>query len=93
MSIAQKGKTLSEAHKAKLAIAATTRPPISEATRTKLKNRIPNRGMLGRTMSAETKTKMSAARSGRITLDETKAKMRIAAMIREENKRKLKENK
>jgi hypothetical protein len=47
--------------------------------------------MLGRTMSAETKAKMSASQQGKTMSDEAKAKMRIAAKIREENKRKQRE--
>jgi hypothetical protein len=90
MSIAQKGKTFSKDTKYKMASAARNRPPISEETRQKLKQRIPNKGMLGQTMSAETKAKMSVSRQGKTMSEETKAKMRIAAKIREENKRKLK---
>ena len=91
MSVAQKGRILSEEHKAKLSMAATTRPPISESTRQKLKQRTPNRGMLGKTMFNETKAKMSAARKGKTMSEEAKAKMRIAAKIREETKRKQRE--
>jgi hypothetical protein len=91
MSAAQKGRLLTEDHKVKLSIAATNRPPISEGTRQKLKQRTPNKGMLGRTMSAETKAKMSASQQGKTMSDEAKAKMRIAAKIREENKRKQRE--
>ena len=90
MSIAQKGRTFSKDTKYKMAAAARNRPPISEETRQKLKQRIPNKGMLGQTMSAETKAKMSVSRQGKTMSEETKAKMRIAAKIREENKRKLK---
>jgi hypothetical protein len=88
MSIAQKGRTFSKDTKYKMAVAARNRPPISEETRQKLKQRIPNKGMLGQTMSAETKAKMSVSRQGKTMSEETKAKMRIAAKIREENKRK-----
>jgi hypothetical protein len=91
MSASQKGRVLSEEHKAKLSIAATTRPPISEETRQKLKQRSPNKGMLGKKMSAETRAKMSASRQGKTMSEEAKAKMRIAAKIREENKRKQRE--
>lgn len=93
MSAAQKGRSLTEDHKTKLAIAATKRPPISEETRQKLKQRTPNKGMLGRILSAETKAKMSASQQGKTMSDEAKAKMRIAAKIREENKRKQREHK
>lgn len=92
MSTAQKGRIFSEETKLKMAEAAKNRPPISEDTRAKLKNRIPNKGMLGRTMSEETKAKMSASQQGKRMSEEAKAKMRIAAKIREENKRKKKEN-
>jgi hypothetical protein len=91
MSAAQKGRKLTTEHKSKLAIAATTRPPISNDTRQKLKQRTPNKGMLGKTMSAETKAKMSAAQHGKTMSEEAKAKMRIAAKSREENKRKQRE--
>lgn len=91
MSAAQKGRILTEEHKAKLAIAAINRPPISEETRQKLKQRTPNKGMLGKTMSAETKAKMSASQQGKKMSEEAKTKIRIAAKIREENKRKQRE--
>ena len=91
MSAAQKGRLLTEDHKVKLSIAATNRLPISDETRQKLKQRPPNKGMLGKTMSAETKSKMSASQQGKTMSDEAKAKMRIAAKIREENKRKQRE--
>lgn len=91
MSAAQKGRTLTDEHRAKLAIAATTRPPISEETRQKLKQRTPNKGMLGKTMSDTTKAKMSASQKSKKMSEEAKAKMRIAARIREENKRKQRE--
>lgn len=91
MSLAQKGRTFSEETKRKMAEAAKNRPPISEETRAKLKNRMPNKGMLGKTMSEKTKEKMSAARRGKTMSEDAKAKMRIAAKIREENKRKQRE--
>jgi hypothetical protein len=91
MSAAQKGRILTTDHKSKLSIAATTRPPISDETRQKLKQRTPNKSMLGKTMSVETKAKMSASQKGKKMSEEAKAKMRIAAKIREENKRKEKE--
>ena len=93
MSAAQKGRVLTVEHKSKLAKAATNRPPISEETRLKLKQRTPNKGMLGKTMSEETKAKMSASQQGKTMSEEAKTKMRIAAKIREENKRKQRENK
>lgn len=91
MSEAQKGRTFTEETKRKMAEAAKNRPPISEETRVKLKNRTPNKGMLGKTMSAETKAKMSASQQGKRMSEEAKAKMRIAAKIREAKKKELKE--
>jgi hypothetical protein len=91
MSLAQQGRTFSEETKSKMAVAAKNRPPISEETRTKLKQRAPNPYWTGKQMSDETKAKMSASRKGKTMSDEAKAKMRIAAIAREENKRKQKE--
>lgn len=91
MSASQKGRTLTAEHKAKLSIAATQRPPISDETRQKLKQRAPNKGMLGKRMSIETREKMSTAQKGKKMSEEAKARMRIAAKIREENKRKQRE--
>jgi len=91
MSAAQKGRTFSEETKRKMSESAKNRPPIGEETRTKLKSRTPNKGMLGKTMSEETRTKMSASQQGKRMSEEAKAKMRIAAKIREENKRKQRE--
>ena len=42
-------------------------------------------------MSAETKAKMSASQQGKRMSEEAKAKMRVAAKIREAKKRELKE--
>lgn len=89
MSIAQKGRTFSEETKHKMSEVAKNRSPISEETRQRLKKRAPNKGMLGRTMSEETRAKMSVSHQGKKMSEEAKAKMRIAAKIREENKRKL----
>lgn len=91
MSAAQKGRTFNEETKRKMAEAAKNRPPISEETRTKLKSRAPNKGMLGKTMSEETRAKMSVSQQGKRMSEEAKAKMRVAAKIREENKRKQRE--
>lgn len=91
MSLAQKGRIFTEETKRKMAEAAKNRPPISEETRKKLKSRPPNKGMLGKTMSVETKAKMSSAQQGKKMSEETKVKMRIAAKIREENKHKERE--
>jgi NUMOD3 motif len=87
MSQAQKGRTVSDETKLKMAEAAKKRPPISDETRQKLKQRTPNKGMLGRTMSEETRAKMSASQQGKKMSEEAKAKMRIAAKIREAKKR------
>ena len=87
MSAAQKGRTFSEETKHKMAEAAKNRPPISEETRAKLKSRAPSKGMLGRTMSAETKAKMSASQQGRIDSAETKLKKSLAAKAREAKKK------
>ena len=91
MSAAQKGRTFSEETKLKMAEAAKNRLPISEETRTKLKQRAPNPYWTGKTMSSETKAKMSAVQKGKTMSEEAKAKMRIAAKIREEHKRKQRE--
>ena len=91
MSASQKGRKLTEEHKLKLAEAAKNRPPISDETRKKLQNRIPNRGMLGEKQSAESVGKRADANRGRKNSDEARLKKSAAAKIREENKRKLKE--
>ena len=90
MSAAQKGRTFSEETLNKMSESAKVRPTISEETREKLKNREPNCYWTGKTMSDETKAKMSTSRKGKKMSDEAKAKMSIAAKIREENKRKQK---
>lgn len=90
MSDAQKGRTFSEETKLKMAKSAKNRLPISESTRTKLKQRAPNPYWTGKTMTDETRAKMSASQAGKTMSDEAKAKMRIAAKIREEIKRKNK---
>jgi hypothetical protein len=93
MSAAQKGRTFTEETKRNMAIAAKNRPPVSEDTRKKLS--VKSKGRIGpwagKTMSAETKAKMSASQQGKKMSEEAKAKMKIAAKIREENKRKMKE--
>lgn len=91
MSTAQKGRTFTEETKKKMSVAAKTRPPISEKTRQKLKQRIPNTYWAGKSMSEETKAKMSASQKGKKMSEETKTKMRAAAKIREEIKRKQRE--
>jgi len=91
MSLAQKGRAFGEETKIKMADAAKKRPPISEETRTKLKQRKPNTYWTGKQMSDETKEKMAVSRKGKKMSEETREKMRVAAKIREENKRKQKE--
>jgi hypothetical protein len=91
MSIAQKGRTFSDDTKQKMAESAKKRPPISDETREKLKGRKPNKGMLNRKHSDETRANMSLSRRGRTDSEETKLKKSLAAKTREENKRKNKE--
>ena len=93
MSAAQKGRTFTEETKRNMAIAAKNRPPINEETRKKLSDRSKGRvgPWAGKTMSDETKAKMSASQQGKRMSNEAKAKMRVAAKIREENKRKQRE--
>ena len=91
MSDAQKGRTFSDETKLKMAESAKTRPPISEETRMKLKQRTPSSPWKGKQMSDETKAKMSASRKGIKMSDEAKEKMKLAAIAREENKRKQRE--
>jgi hypothetical protein len=93
MSATQKGRTFTEETKRNMAIAAKNRPPINEETRKKLSEKSKGRvgPWAGKTMSDETKAKMSASRQGKRMSDETKAKMQVAAKIREENKRKQRE--
>lgn len=93
MSAAQKGRTFSEETKRKMAEAAKNRPPISEETRAKLSKKSKGRvgPWAGKTMTLETKTKMSTSHKGKSMSEEAKAKMRIAASIREKNKRKQRE--
>jgi hypothetical protein len=93
MSAAQKGRTFTEETKRNMATAAKNRPPISEGTRKKLSAKSKGRTgpWAGKTMSDETRAKMSASQQGKKMSEESKAKMRIAAKIREENKRKQRE--
>jgi len=93
MSAAQKGRKLTEEHKSKLAVAAKNRLPINEETRKKLSEKAKGRigPWAGKTMSTEIRAKMSAAQQGKKMSEEAKIKMKIAAKIREENKRKQRE--
>ena len=92
MSAVQKGKTFTEETKLKMAEAARNRAPISEETRKKLQARTPNRGMLGKKQSLEVVAKRTEANRGRKDTEEVRRKKSAAAKIREENKRKLREN-
>jgi hypothetical protein len=91
MSMAQKGRTFTDETKLKMAESAKNRPHISEETREKLKNRVPNKPWTGKKMSDEIKSKMSIAHKGKKMSEEAKQKMKIAAKNREENKRKQKD--
>jgi hypothetical protein len=90
MSAAQKGRTFTEETKKKMSKAVRNRPTISDETRKKLSESSTGRigPWAGKTMPDEIKAKMSASQQGKKMSEETKAKMRIAAKIREETKRK-----
>ncbi len=89
MSVAQKGRTFSEETKMKMSLSAKCRPPVSYETKMKLSEKSKGRvgPWAGKTMSEETKLKMSATRKGKKMSQEAKIKMRVAALLREENKR------
>ena len=93
MSAAQKGRTFTEETKKKMSEAVKNRPPISDQTRKKLSKSSTGRigPWAGKTMPDKIKAKMSASQQGKKMSEEAKAKMRIAAKIREENKRKERE--
>jgi hypothetical protein len=93
MSAAQKGRTFTEETKKKMSEAVKNRSPISDETRKKLSESSTGRigPWAGKTMPDKIKAKMSASRQGKTMSEETKLKMRIAAKIREENKRKQRE--
>jgi hypothetical protein len=93
MSAAQKGRTFSEETKKKMSESAKNRPSISETTRKKLSERSKGRigPWAGKTMSDETKAKMSISQKGKKMSEAAKEKMRVAAKIREEKKRKQRE--
>lgn len=93
MSAAQKGRTFTEETKKKMSKAVRNRPTISDETRKKLSESSTGRigPWAGKTMPDEIKAKMSASQQGKKMSEETKAKMRIAAKIREETKRKQRE--
>jgi hypothetical protein len=93
MSAAQKGRTFTEETKKKMSEAVKNRPPISDETRKKLSESSTGRigPWAGKTMPDKIKAKMSASQQGKTMSEETKLKMRIAAKIREENKRKQRE--
>jgi len=75
MSAAQKGRTVSEETKRKMAMAAATRPPISEETRAKLKSRTPNRSGAGKKQPPEMIAKRTA------TLKANKLAKKLAAGV------------
>jgi len=89
MSAAQKGRTFTEDTKKKMSEAVRNRPSVTEETRKKLSEKSKGRvgPWTGKTMSNEIKAKMSASQTGKKMSEETKVKMRIAAKIREENRR------
>ena len=75
MSIAHKGKSLSDKHKAR--ISASLIGKHKDGPSEEVKARI-SATLKGRTLTLETRTKISAARTGRIMSDETKAKISAA---------------
>jgi len=91
MSAAQKGRTVSEETKRKMAMAAATRPPISEETRAKLKSRTPNRSWAGKKQPPEMIAKRADANRGRKDSDEVRLKKSAAAKMREAIKRQQRE--
>ena len=91
MSAAQKGRTVSEETKRKMAMAAATRPPISEETRAKLKSRTPNRSWAGKKQPPEMIAKRADAIRGRKDSDEVRLKKSAAAKMREAIKRQQRE--
>lgn len=93
MSLAQKGRKFTEEHKLKLAEAAKNRPPISSETRKKLSEKSKGRigPWAGKKQPVEVVAKRADSIRGRKDTDEARIKKSIAAKIREENKRKLRE--
>lgn len=93
MSLAQKGRKFTEETKEKMSQSAKKRPPATIETRQKLSKKSKGRigPWAGKKMPEEIKKKMSASQKGKIMSDEAKAKMKVAAKIREENKRKQRE--
>ena len=84
------GHTHSEETKKKMSKAVKNRPPISDETRKKLSESSTGRigPWAGKTVPPELVAKRAEARRGKRMSEEAKANMRIAAKIREENKRK-----
>jgi hypothetical protein len=96
MSSAQKGRTISEEHKAKLAAAKIGKPqsfahiakrvaayrgiPCTEETKAKISKA--NKGKIREPYTAERREKISASLMGRIYSEETKARMSLAAKNR-----------
>lgn len=93
MSLSQKGRTFSEETKQKMSIAAKNKPPVSLETREKLSAKSKGRigPWTGRKQPADVVSKRVEATCGRKDSDEVRLKKSIAAKIREDNKRKLRE--
>ena len=93
MSLAQRGRKLTEEHKLKLSEAAKNRPPISDETRKKLSAKSKGRigPWAGKTVPPELVAKRADANRGRKDSNEVRLKKSAAAKIREENKRKIRE--
>lgn len=84
LSDAQKGRKHSLEARAKLSAAMLNRPPMSDATRAKLKNslRIAWQTRSKRSPDVETRAKLSAALKGRVRSEEHQAKLTAAAIGR-----------
>ena len=91
MSASQKGRTFSDETKKKMSAAAKNRPPISDETRVKLKNRTPNCHWAGKKQPPEMIAKRAESNRGRKDTEEVKLKKSLAAKAREEHKRKQRE--
>lgn len=85
MSEAKKNINLSEEHKQKLKDAWKNRKPMSDKTKLKM-----SESKKGKIVSEETKLKISENNKGKTKSEETKLKMKLAALKREEIKRKKK---
>jgi len=93
MSLAQKGRTFSEETKQKMSIAAKNKPLVSLETREKLSAK--SKGRVGpwdgKKQPADVVSKRTESIRGRKDSDEARLKKSVAAKIREDNKRKLRE--